>query len=135
MSSPHSTTVHVVVAPEYGERLRELPGHDESWVADTAGNDPVIQAIWAERAPHVPPGGITSFVVAPDETPEDWLFDVLGTIDMHHGQDSVPPLYSVLRVVGIGLSARVQEEFKSYGFTKFEESADGFIAHKIVDAA
>src|ERR1051326_9385878 len=93
MALTHPSTVHVIVAPDYGERLRELPPQEDAWVADTVCNHPVIQRIWAARSPHVPPGGITSFVVAPDKTPEDWLLDVLGTIDMHHGQDSVPPLY------------------------------------------
>jgi hypothetical protein len=129
-----STTVHLIVVSDYGERLRQLPTDEDAWVVDTPGNHAVIQRIWAD-SPHRGSVGITSFKVAPNASAEDWALDVLGTIDMHHGQDSEPPLYSALRVVGVRLSPGVQPEFESYGFIKFEETPDGFIAYKSSNAA
>src|SRR5260221_256515 len=94
-------------------------------------NQPVIKSIWGARPAGEPLAGITSFKVAPDKTPEDWLLDILDAVELHHGEHSQSPPYSVLRVVGTPLSPRLREELGEYGFVRFEDSADGFVAHKL----
>ncbi len=123
--------VHLIVDADYGERLRGLPQDEDSWVADTSTNQPVIKSIWGARPAGEPLAGITSFKVAPDKTPEDWLLDILDAVELHHGEHSQSPPYSVLRVVGTPLSPRLREELGEYGFVRFEDSADGFVAHKL----
>ncbi|MGH7952838.1 MAG: hypothetical protein ACREFE_13100 [Limisphaerales bacterium] len=114
--------------------MRSLPADEAAWVADTSTNHPVIKSIWASY-PSEPyrgyPSGITSFQVAEDETPEDWLLGVLDSVEEHHGEYSQTPPYSVLRVVGTVLSPRVRAELESYDFVTFEELSDGFVAHKM----
>ena len=126
--------VHVIVAADYGERLRSLPADEAAWVADTFTNQPVIKSIWAsypaERYRGYPTG-ITSFQVASDKTPEDWLLGVLDSIEDHHSEYSQTPPYSILRVIGTMLSSRVRTELEGYGFVKFEDLSDGFVAHKM----
>ncbi len=123
--------VHLIVDPNYGERLRNFAQDEESWVADTVTNQPVIKSIWAAHPADEPLAGITSFRVATDRTPEDWLLDILDAVELHHGQHSQLPAYSVLRVVGAPLSPRLRREFGECGFVRFEDSADGFVAHKL----
>ena len=41
--------VHLIVAADYGERIRELPRDEPAWVADTPANAPVIRAVCDTR--------------------------------------------------------------------------------------
>ena len=128
-----SSIVHVIVAADYGERLRGVPADEAAWVADTSTNHTVIKSIWASYP--VEPDrnhltGITSFQVDADETPEDWLLGVLGAVEDHHGEYSQTPPYSILRVIGTVLTPRIRAQLESYDFVKFEDLPDGFVAHK-----
>src|ERR1044072_3667789 len=119
------STVHVIVDAEYGERLRDLPADEAAWVADTSTNHPVIKSIWTSHAV------ITSFKVPADKTPEDWLLGVLDPVETHHGEYSQTPPYSILRVIGTVLTPRIRARLEQYDFVKFEDLADGFVAHKL----
>lgn len=125
------STVHLIVDADYGERLHSLPQNEASWVAETSSNQPVIKSIWAARLTDELHTGITSFRVAPDKTPEAWLLNILDAVELHHGEHSQWPHYSVLRVVGTPLSKRLRCELEECGFVRFENSVDGFIAHKV----
>src|ERR1051326_5146365 len=59
MQPSSSSKVHLIVAPEYGERLTALPPGEPAWVADTPSNKSVIQRMWSQEWK-----GITSFQVA-----------------------------------------------------------------------
>ena len=121
--------VHVIVAADYGESLRSLPSDEPVWVADTSINKPIIKSIWAARTA-VPRGGITSFKVAPDGTPEDWLLGILDMVELHHGEHSQKPPFSALRVTGASLSTHLRVELEEWGFHRFEDSTDGFVAYR-----
>ena len=126
--------VHVIVAPDYGERLRGLQPDEAAWVADTSTNHPVIKSIWTStpvEPDRVHLTGITSFQVAADKTPEDWLLGVLGSVEDHHSEYSQTPPYSILRVIGTILTPSIREQLESYDFVKFEDLPDGFVAHKL----
>jgi hypothetical protein len=124
MHSP-SSKVHLIVASDYGERLRDLPPGEIAWVADTPPNKTVVQHLWTQKRE-----GITSFQVAPNATPEDWLISILDQVELHHGEYSQLPPYSALQVVGTGLSRRLRAALESYGFGQFEDTPDGFLAYK-----
>jgi hypothetical protein len=132
---PHAPSrVHLIVAADYGERLRSLPVSEGAWVADTTTNHPVIKSIWAARPAGGGRGhlaGVTSFQVVAAETPEDWLLGILDAVDLHHGEHSQTPPYSELRVVGTPLSARLRAELAEFGFIRYEDSSDGFVAYKL----
>jgi hypothetical protein len=126
--------VHVIVAPDYGERLCGVPADEAAWVADTSTNHPFIKSIWASCPVEPYRGyltGITSFKVAADKTPEDWLLGVLDSVESHHSEYSQTPPYSVLRVIGTVLTPRIRSHLESYDFVKFEDLPDGFVAHKL----
>lgn len=126
--------VHVIVAPDYGEGLRDLPADEAAWVADTSTNHPVIRSIWESSSVEPNLGhltGITSFPVAVDKTPEDWFLGILDVVEEHHCEYSQTPPYSILRVIGTGLTPSIRAELESYDFVKFEDLPDGFVAHKL----
>lgn len=132
MSHPTSS-VHLIVAKEFGDRLWGMETDAAIWVANTASNQRVIERIWSERfVGDVPSSlhGITSFQVAPDGAPEDWLMDIVGQVELHHGEFSQSPPYSELRVFGSPLSPRLRAEFGKLGFVRFEDLEEGFVAYK-----
>ena len=122
--------VHVVVDPHYGERIRDLPVGEPAWVVDSIDNKPIIRTIWQQRKTTEKIEGITSFVVDGNATPEDWLISELYTIDLHHGELSHNPAYSVLNVVGIGQSDRLRKALAEIGLTEIKNTADGFEARR-----
>jgi hypothetical protein len=109
-----------------------LPDGEAAWVADTLTNRSVIRSIWAARSAETGsrPPDITSFQVASDKTPEDWLLGILDAVELHHGEYSQTPPYSVLQVVGTSLSPRLRAELDECGFIRYEDSPDGFVAYK-----
>ncbi len=126
--------VHVIVAPDYGERLRDLPADEAAWVADTATNHPVIKSIGATHSVDPNRGyltGITSFKVPADKTPEDWLLGVLNAVEDHHCEYSQTPPYSILCAIGTVLTPRIRVRLESYHFVRFEDLPEGFLAHKL----
>jgi hypothetical protein len=118
--------VHVIVAPDYGERLEGLPPGEPAWVADTPVNKPVIERMWAQKWP-----GITSFCVDLKASSENWLVSILDQVELHHGEYSQSQPYSELCVTGAGLSSGLRKELESYGFKQFEDMPDGFLANKV----
>jgi hypothetical protein len=120
--------VDVVVDPFFGERIRSIPVDEPAWIVDSLGNHPVIQSIWQERKERDVREGITSFKFDPDAGPEDWLITQLGVIDLHHGEFSHDPPYSVLNIVGVRWSERIQRELNGFGFDRWEATAEGFIS-------
>src|SRR5580704_8896406 len=110
------STVCLVVDANYGERVRSLPADVPAWIADTPINHPVIQNIWAARPAGVAGvAGITSFKVEASKTPEDWLLGIMDALELHHGEHSQTPPYSVLRVIGTALTPHLKSEFDANG--------------------
>lgn len=118
--------MHIIVAPDFGQRLKALPPNEPAWVADTAINKPVIEQLWAQQRPW-----ITSFHVDVDASPGDWLISILDQVELHHGEYSQSQPYSELCVTGTVLSAELRKELECYGFKKFEAVQDGFLANKV----
>ncbi len=123
-----SYRIHVVVDPHYGESIRDLPPDETVWIVDSTENQPVIKKLWAEKksADHLT--GITLFKGDPARTPEDWLISELDVIELHHGEFSREPPYTVLNVVGVTWSERIQEQFSKLGFDQHEITKSGFTA-------
>jgi len=120
--------VHVVVNPHYGESIHSLPVEEPAWVVDSQDNHTVIQALWDERRITDHLVGITSFKFDDQATPEDWLVSILATIDLHHGEFSHDPPYSVLNVIGVKWSDRIQKELNEFGFNQYKPTPEGFVA-------
>lgn len=119
--------VLVVLDPDFGDRLRSAWRGQPIWITMSPANAPVVRALWAS----VPkPTGITGFKHQADVPAEDRLIAELSTIDLHHGPYSSETPYTVLRVVGVCLSDRVRIALSEFGFSRFQERSDGFVANR-----
>ena len=126
VSSPHK--VRVIVDPAFGERLAGLPASEPAWVIDSPENTPVAHRLWKERSTTSHLAGITTFRPGPSFSAEDELVSQLATVDLHHGEYSASPPYSVLEVIGCSPSERIQTALGEFGFTVQSSTPDGFVA-------
>ena len=122
--------VFVIVDPNFGERLREIPIGQPVWIAGTPVNQAAYNTIGKERNITDYRIGLTSFVVNMKATPEEWLVSEIATIDLHHGEYSHKPPWSIITVIGTCWSERIKEELERFGFVKHEDNRNGFIARK-----
>ncbi len=118
--------VSVVVDREFGLRLREILPAGPIWVVDTPANREAAQKLWAEFPGHNHLTGITLFDFGATSTPAEILIGNMGTIDLHHGEYSADPPYTVIRVIGCTLEPEVQASLIEFGFDSFVPTADGF---------
>ena len=122
--------VYAIVDPIFGNRLREIPVGEPVWIADTPVNHIAFITIGKERNITDHLIGLTSFIVDANATPEDWLISEIATIDLHHGEYSHKPPWSIITVIGVHWTKRIQEELEQFGFIGHEDTSEGFIARK-----
>ncbi|MGH9496351.1 MAG: hypothetical protein ACRD3B_15230, partial [Candidatus Sulfotelmatobacter sp.] len=120
--------VFVVLDREYGERLSQLVETSPVWIVDTPQNRAVAKGIWSVEPGRSHLDGVTTFKTADDSSAEDALLQELETIDLHHGVYSANPPYTVVEVIGTGISDRVKGKFAEFGFDQFEPTSHGFRA-------
>ena len=128
MASIAPYRVRVVVDPNFGERLASLPAHEPVWVIDSAANSPVAHRLWRERPAENHLTGITTFKSGGNCSPEEELLAQLGTIDLHHGEYSANPPYTVIEVIGCSPSDGVRAALAERGFRVDSPTANGFTA-------
>jgi hypothetical protein len=126
MKSPYR--VFVIVDPEFGERLMSLPKDEPAWIMKSETNTPALIRLLRERPSSNHLTGITTFDRNLELTPEEELMDLLWTIDLHHGEHSAKPPYSILQVNGCTPSADIRSALAEFGFGIESPSEDGFIA-------
>jgi hypothetical protein len=124
-------TVHVIVDPVFGDRLRELPAGEPVWIADTEVNRAAYEAVCGERKPESYLVGLSSFKIDLTAGPEDWLISELGTIELHHGEYSHEPPWSRINVIGTKWTERIQQELECFGFAAHSDTREGFEATKL----
>ena len=76
---------------------------------DTSVNRNVAQQIWAADPKQSHLEGVTTFKFHQGSSPEDILINELDTIDLHNGTYSSSPPYTVIQVIGVGISAKVKD--------------------------
>ena len=120
----------MVVDPHYGERIRCLPVDEPAWVVDSPDNYSIVRAVWKERQTRDQSAGLTAFTFDASARPDDWLIAELAAIDLHHGEYSHDPPYSIINVIGAAWSQKVQDELAKLGFFAHEATPEGFIARR-----
>jgi hypothetical protein len=121
--------VTVIVDLEFVIRLRDLLAEEAIWIVNSSTNAPVIQTIWKEHSTTTR-AELTSFKFDPKGTPEDWLVSELATIELHHGEYSHDPAWSILNAVGVSWSDRIARELAELGFSEHVNTALGFEARR-----
>ena len=95
---------------------------------DTPANRSVAEKSWAENRIGSHLEGLTTFKFGANNSPDDILIRKLYTIELHHGEYSANPLYTVLEVIGTPATARLKGELSRFGFNQFQDTAEGFCA-------
>lgn len=121
-------SVSVVVDRDYGPKIRELLETGPVWIIDSPANQQFAQRLWAEFPDRTHLDGVTVFKAPEHRSPEQLFVDQLGTIDLHHGEYSADPAYTVIRVFGCNLTPDVREALASFGFDSFSALDEGFEA-------
>lgn len=125
-AAPYSVTV--VLDRAYCPLLRELFQDGPVWAVDSAANRECAQQLWKEHPDRNHLDGITIFKSPEDRSPGQMLIDHMGTIDDHHGVFSADPAYTVLRVIGSGLTQEIRDLLSGIGFNVFTATDEGFQA-------
>jgi hypothetical protein len=100
------------------------------WIADTDANRRTAESVWIDRL-HVEftePGGLTTFRINPNGTPEDWFEGVLGDVAGHHDRYSHMPGYSTIEAFGVSATPRLRALLALYRLTLVSPRPDGFTA-------
>lgn len=129
-----TTTVAIVVDPEFGERLFTLAEKMTVWIADTPVNRPCAESIWSTRDDQAALPNVTTFKVAAGESPEASCVGLLGTVDLHHGPYSQTPAYSAVEVFGAQLTPELREALAKFDLDSLTERPDGFRAERTTAA-
>lgn len=120
--------VSVVVDREYGAQLADLAQSGPVWIVDTPLNRTAAETIWAATPNRTHLDGVTTFKFAPESSSEDILLNELDTIDLHHGEHSSDPPYTILEIIGARVTSRLKAELSEFGFNEFQETPQGFRA-------
>ncbi|HST51656.1 MAG TPA: hypothetical protein VLJ61_06550 [Pyrinomonadaceae bacterium] len=122
--------VALVLDSDFGERLLSMASDRHIWVIDTPRNRVVAAEYWARNSGPKVENGITTFKVLEDDSALERCLGILQTIDLHHGEYSSDPPYSILEVIGLPLSYEVESALRELDFRTFETTDQGFLAKK-----
>lgn len=127
--TPHG--VAVVVDPAYGDKLLDLAARLHVWIIDTPVNKAAAQVLWSQDGRiHSLDSGVTTFSAFVVRRPDEIVASMLETIDLHHGEYSHSPPWSVLEVYGASPSPSLAAALADYGFTDISPTPDGFRASR-----
>ena len=127
--------VAIVVDPEFSERLLPLAREMNVWIADTPVNRPSAELFWSSNVDDSSRRTVTTFKVKLGEAGEHWCRAILPQVDLHHGEYSQSPPYSVVDVFGARLTPELRDVFAEYGFANCAERSGGFRATRVPTAA
>jgi transcriptional regulator with XRE-family HTH domain len=114
--------VAVVVDPDFGDRLAVLAKRMSVWIADTPANLRSVERVIAVHAD----ADLTTFKVDPSRTREQWCAKELDMIDLHHGQYSRTPPYSLLEIHGAEPTHELCGALAARGFERVVRIEGGF---------
>lgn len=119
-----SRLVAIVVDPGYGDRLGELEAKMPIWAVKSPANT----ASWGLRKSVHQNSAFYS--VESVDAPEDNVLTALVDVDEHFGVNSFPKApYQGIRVIGMRLTPEIEVRMRPYGYVRFEEADDGFLAY------
>jgi hypothetical protein len=128
METPYC--VHVIVDPKFGARLRTIPEEEPVWIVDTDTNRLAYETVGKERQSQGIAVDLSSFKADLKASPEEWLISEISTIDLHHGEMSHNPPWSIINVIGTPWSESIRTELAQFGFEQHEDTPVGFLARK-----
>ena len=127
--------VILIVDPDFGESLAALPPHVPVWIIESELNRPVVERLrHHERAEESHLQGITTFKQEQDLSAEEQAISMLEQVDLHHGEFSADPPYSILEIIGCTATDDLKQELQGYGLVISEFTVQGLIAIRKTNA-
>jgi hypothetical protein len=125
--------VAVVVDPEFGYALLRLASHVHVWIIDTLTNRAAAEIVWSKEG-GVPSleRGVTTFSKVATDAPDEIVASVLDSIELHHGEYSHSPPWSVLEVYGTTPTPSLSTALAEHWFTNISPTPGGFRAWRPV---
>src|SRR5229473_4705535 len=99
-----STKVVIIVNPNFGKRLANLPLDVAAWIIESPVNTSAVKGFCEQQPPKNHVAVPTIFRGSPESSPEDVFINEFSTIDLHHGPYSANPPYSEIEVFGVPLT-------------------------------
>jgi hypothetical protein len=121
--------VAIVVERDFGDELAELAERLHVWVCSTPQNRRQVERMRMRDAQLESPStehGVTTFNVSDADSPEEMLVGVLADVDLHHGEYSHSPPWSVLEVYGALPTPAVRAALGKFGVNTFSTMGRGF---------
>ena len=125
---PHK--IAIVVNKDFGEKLIELSKRLHVWICDSENNLPFVKQVWSQDKKYSIESGVTKFDVSDNDSAEDIFVNILDDVDLHHGEFSHEPPWSIIEVYGVSVTQRIKSELSRYEEGRFEILEDGFIFHR-----
>jgi hypothetical protein len=123
--------VYLIFDEEYGKNIYKLAIGWPAWIIESSTNYPIVKELWQKNdlyRNHLT--GLTCFQKNGYDSYEDLLLSMIESIEDHHGIYSHNPEYTILEIIGLGLSDQIQDRLRDYGFYRFELTDQGFVAFK-----
>jgi hypothetical protein len=125
--------VGLVVDPVFGDKLLPLAARMHVWVIRTPVNQEAVETVWREdRSMHDLERGATIFDADAKSSLSETVASMLDVIDLHHGELSHSPPYSVLEVYGAGPDPLLTAVFVQRGFSNLVSTPGGFAATRAI---
>ena len=122
-----SSTVAIVVDPEFGDRLDSVVNRQCAWIAESAANRVAVERLRRGKLAYV----VTIFFFDPTASRAEVLARILPAVDEHHGTLSCNPPYKRVSVYGVQPTAIVQAALTGINFESDAVMTDGFIARHV----
>ena len=124
-----STTVAIVLDPQFGGELQQLAARMPVWIVDSAVNRSPIEAEWTRRRHDGAEREVTVFRMIEGMTPADHVVAMLRTIEEHHGPRVQTPPFRTLVVVGAEPTPAVVAAIRKLGGGEPVATPEGFSVH------
>jgi hypothetical protein len=123
--------VAIVITTDGSADPASLVRDQDVWVVHTLANRANAEAVWSTRQSSGE-YSLTTFEVDEEGAPDQWVANILGTIDTHHdlsGQWSSDDV--VLSVHGSGATPIIRHTLAEFGRFEITESPAGFSANRV----
>jgi S-formylglutathione hydrolase FrmB len=119
--------VAVLFDGDAGEALACLAPLGHVWVVTSPSNERAVQVYWQNPARAF---SVTTFIEIDATAPTAERLGIVAVIEGHRWGYSDTHEYPILEVVGLPLDAAAADYLRTFGFTRFEERSNGFVAHR-----
>lgn len=123
--------VAIVVDRNFGNQVKALSRRLNVWICKTPANQLAVETIWRAQPEYNLESGVTVFNCTEQETPEEMVANILDNVDLHHGQFSHDPAWSIIEVIGCLATEKIKQAFANYQAEVFPTGPDQFEARRL----